>query len=63
LAASSEASGILDGLPLHIKRRHAGLSTEIVESIKEQVVKAQNAIARSNSALEPLLVELIDDVS
>lgn len=61
-SSSAEASGILDSLPLMVKRKHPELSSQIIESIKRQVVKAQNAIARSDSAIEPVLQEYISSL-
>lgn len=61
-SSSAEASGILDSLPLMVKRKHPELSSQIIESIKRQVVKAQNAIARSDSAIEPILQEYISSL-
>lgn len=57
--AAAEAAGILDSLPLTIKRKHPELDTQIIESIKRQTVKAMNAIAASGESIEPVLDEYI----
>lgn len=59
---ASEAVGILDSLPLTIKRKHPELSTQIIESIKRQTVKAMNAIAASGDRIEPVLDEYIASI-
>jgi phage terminase Nu1 subunit (DNA packaging protein) len=40
------ASGILDSLPLDIKRKFPELDTQMIEAIRRQCVKAQNEISR-----------------
>lgn len=60
--ASAEAVGLLDSLPLTIKRKHPDLNTQIIESIKRQTVKAQNAIAKSGETIEPILNEYIASI-
>ena len=57
-----EASGILDSLPLDIRRRHPELQTAVIESIKRQVVKAQNAIARTDETLEHALEDYMEQL-
>lgn len=57
--AASEAAGILDSLPLTVKRKHPELDTQVIESIKRQTVKAMNAIAASGESIEPVLDEYI----
>jgi len=54
---SAEIGGIIDTLPLQIKRKHPDLNTTIIESIKWQCVKAQNSMAR----LDSVVVEVIDE--
>ncbi len=53
--AASDASGTLDGLTPRIRQKHPELSAEIIESVKEQVAKAQAAINRGIQALPPLI--------
>lgn len=52
---SGEAAGILDGIPLDIKRKHPSLDNPIIEDIKRHIVKAQNAVARSETVLDQVL--------
>ncbi|WP_286749425.1 terminase small subunit [Marinobacter sp. UBA2688] len=59
---AGEASGILDSLPLDIRRRHPELQTAVIESIKRQVVKAQNAIARTDETLEHALEDYMEQL-
>ena len=58
---AGEASGELDSLPLNVKRRHPELENQVIESIKRHVVKAQNAIARTDETLEHLLDDYLAD--
>ncbi len=58
-AAASEAAGILDSLPLTIKRKHPQLDSQIIESIKRQTVKAMNAIAASEPNLDVVFAEYV----
>ncbi len=56
-AAAAEAAGILDSLPLTIKRKHPQLDSQIIESIKRQTVKAMNAIAKSELDIDRVFDE------
>lgn len=51
------ASGILDSLPLDMKRKFPELNTQMIEAIKRQCVKAQNEISR----LEGVMVEKLQE--
>ncbi|WP_303289561.1 terminase small subunit [Marinobacter sp. SS5-14b] len=55
------ASGILDSLPLTIKRKYPELDNALIESIKRQCVKAQNEIARTDEIVYDRLQEFIGD--
>ena len=57
---AGEATGILDSLPLDIRRRHPEIQTAVIESIKRQVVKSQNAIARTGDTLEHVLEDYLE---
>ena len=59
---AGEATGILDSLPLDIRRRHPELPTAVIESIKRQVVKSQNAIARTDETLEHALEDYLEQL-
>lgn len=59
---AGEATGILDSLPLDIRRRHPELQTAVIESIKRQVVKSQNAIARTGDTLEHALEDYMEEL-
>ncbi|MCP4063711.1 MAG: terminase small subunit [Gammaproteobacteria bacterium] len=59
---AGEATGILDSLPLDIRRRHPELPTGVIESIKRQVVKSQNAIARTDETLEHALEDYLEQL-
>ena len=51
------ASGILDSLPLNIKRKFPELDTQMIEAIRRQCVKAQNEISR----LDEVVVDKLRD--
>ncbi|WP_158538982.1 terminase small subunit [Marinobacter vulgaris] len=51
------ASGILDSLPLDIKRKFPELDTQMIEAIRRHCVKAQNEISR----LDEVVVEQLRD--
>ncbi|PAV25198.1 DNA packaging protein Nu1 [Tamilnaduibacter salinus] len=55
------ASGILDSLPLNIKRRFPELDNQMVEAIKRECVKSQNEIARIDEVLEDSLRGYLED--
>ncbi len=59
---AGEATGILDSLPLDIRRRHPELQTAVIESSKRQVVKSQNAIARTGDTLEHALEDYMEEL-
>lgn len=56
---ASECAGIIDSLPLNIKRKHPELTAQQIESIKRNCVKAQNAMARGGEALEAAISDHI----
>lgn len=57
---SGEAAGILDSIPLDIRRKHPTLDNQITEDIKRHIVKAQNAVARCDDVLEQTLSDYIE---
>ena len=56
------ASGILDSLPLNIKRQHPELSAQMIEAIKRQCVKAQNEISRLDEVVADKLRDYLDEL-
>lgn len=62
-ACAAEAAGILDSLPLTIKRKHPQLDSQIIESIKRQTVKAMNAIAQSEVNIDRVVQEYTASLS
>tara|TARA_R110001592_G_scaffold113322_1_gene312376 strand:+ start:20639 stop:21148 length:510 start_codon:yes stop_codon:yes gene_type:complete len=57
---STEAAGILDSIPLNIRRKHPQLENLLIEEIKRHVVKAQNAISSIDLVLNEALDEYIE---
>lgn len=55
------ASGILDSLPLDIKRKYPELDSPLIEAIRRQCVKAQNEISRLDSVMYERLEQFITD--
>jgi phage terminase Nu1 subunit (DNA packaging protein) len=51
------ASGILDSLPLNIKRKFPELDTQMIEAIRRHCVKAQNEMSR----LDEVVVDKLRD--
>ena len=56
------AAGILDSLPLNIKRQYPELSAQMIEAIKRQCVKAQNEISRLDSVVVDKLQDYLDEL-
>lgn len=56
---AGEIAGIIDTLPLQIKRKHPGLETAVIEGIKWQCVKAQNAMARVDSVADQVIEDYV----
>jgi phage terminase Nu1 subunit (DNA packaging protein) len=56
------ASGILDSLPLNIKRQHPELSAQMIEAIKRQCVKAQNEISRLDEVVVDKLRDYLNEL-
>jgi len=54
------ASGILDSLPLNIKRKFPELDTQMIEAIRRQCVKAQNEISRLDDVVVDKLRECLE---
>jgi phage terminase Nu1 subunit (DNA packaging protein) len=54
------ASGILDSLPLDIKRKFPELDTQMIEAIRRQCVKAQNEISRLDDVVVDKLREYLE---
>jgi phage terminase Nu1 subunit (DNA packaging protein) len=54
------ASGILDSLPLDIKRKFPELDTQMIEAIRRQCVKAQNEISRLDDVVVDKLQEYLE---
>ena len=59
---AGEAAGILDTTPLQIKRKHPELETPVIESIKWQITKAQNAIARVDSVVDQIIEDHVSSL-
>lgn len=55
------ASGVLDSLPLNIKRKYPELDNAMIEAIRRQCVKAQNEIARTDEIVFDRLQEFVAD--
>ena len=58
---AGEAAGELDSIPLNVKRKHPQLDSQVIDDIKRQCVKAQNAIARCDETLDSVLDDYIAD--
>lgn len=58
---SGEACGILDSIPLNIRRRHPEIPNVVIEDIKAQIWKSQNAVARSDYMLEQVSKDYIQE--
>ena len=58
---AGEAAGELDSIPLNVKRKHPQLDGQVIDDIKRQCVKAQNAIARCDEILDAVLNDYIAD--
>jgi phage terminase Nu1 subunit (DNA packaging protein) len=56
------AAGILDSLPLNIKRQYPELSAQMIEAIKRQCVKAQNEISRLDEVVADKLRDYLDEL-
>jgi phage terminase Nu1 subunit (DNA packaging protein) len=61
-AVAGAAAGILDSLPLNIKRQHPELSAQMIEAIKRQCVKAQNEISRLDLVVVDKLEEYLTEM-
>ncbi|WP_322003355.1 hypothetical protein [Marinobacter alexandrii] len=59
---SRQATMILDSLPFDIRRWRPELLTAVCESIKRQMVKSQNAIARTDETLEHALEDYLEQL-
>lgn len=55
----SECAGIIDSIPLNIKRKHPEITTQQLETIKRNCVKALNTMARGSETLEGAISEHI----
>lgn len=58
---SVQIASILDTLPSNIKRVQPALSNTAMDTIKAEVVKAQNLASESGGILEDLLNEVVDE--
>ena len=58
----AEVGGILDTLPLQIKRKHPELDAGIIDDVKWQVVKAMNAMARLDSVIDQVVADYVDSI-
>jgi phage terminase Nu1 subunit (DNA packaging protein) len=56
------ASGILDSLPLNIKRQYPELTAQMIEAIKRQCVKAQNEISRLDEVVVDKLRDYLNEL-
>ena len=56
---AAEIAGIIDTLPLQVKRKHPELETPVIESIKWQCVKAMNAMARVDAVADEVIANYI----
>ena len=54
---AAEIAGLLDTLPLQVKRKHPQLETQVIEDIKWQCVKAQNAMARADTVADQVITD------
>lgn len=52
-----EAAGILDSLPLHIKRRHPETSPKLLQTIRRELSKSMNALAGINETALPGIID------
>ncbi len=54
---ANEAAGILDSLPLHIKRRHPEVSKKLLDTIRRELSKSMNALAALNDTALPGIID------
>lgn len=56
-----QVSGILNALPLTIKRKHPKLEQRIIDSLSEEIVKHSNEAARLDEFIDQAIDEVIRD--
>lgn len=54
---SGEWSGIIDTIPLNVKRKHPHIDTAVIEDIKWMCVKSQNAVARLDAVTDEVVAD------
>lgn len=54
---ANEAAGILDSLPLHIKRRHPEAGDKVLQTIRWELSKSMNALAGINETALPGIID------
>jgi phage terminase Nu1 subunit (DNA packaging protein) len=54
---ANEAAGILDSLPLNIKRRYPEASKKILDAIRRELSKSMNALAALNDTALPGIID------
>lgn len=56
---AAEIAGILDTLPLQIRRKHPELLTPVIDSFKLHISRAQNAMARVDSVADEVVSDYV----
>ena len=59
---AAEIAGILDTLPLQIKRKHPDFDSQAIDYIKWHLVKAQNAIARLDAVTDQVIEDHVSEL-
>lgn len=59
---AGEWSTLVDALPLNIKRKHPTLESMIVEDVKRQCVKMQNAVSRIGDVMDEVVRDHADSI-
>lgn len=54
---AGEWSGLVDTLPLNIRRKHPALDTQIIDDFKWHCVKMQNAVARLDEVADEVVAD------
>jgi phage terminase Nu1 subunit (DNA packaging protein) len=59
---AGEVAGLLDGIPLDVKRKDPNLDSQSIENIKRICVKAQNAMSKIDDILDQVLNDYLADL-
>lgn len=54
---AGEWAGLIDTIPLNLKRKHPQLDTQLLDDIKWHCVKAQNSVARLDAVTDEVVAD------